>query len=270
MEMDGRKPESKKQYFQVLLQLQDRLRTNTEIHSDQPQSYFKCVLRDLVVDPGLGDIWYKKRLQLAPGEMLALPAPPVLVPIMDVPLDIGDFDIVGMDSIAPKARAPRIPIAKAKPKLIPFHLAIGPPPVADPSSSSSSSSSSSGNSIGFGFDVVGRRSAVTEWHELMDDGPRIKLDSYKPAGKQRYQRFIAECNHHHGCKCTKKRNANQTASYGASEPIAFLFAWAEAGHNCSADEHKDRKFVVQQARIAHFVGKLGARAKALTDLVTDK
>lgn len=269
--MDGRKPESKKQYFQTLLQLEDRLRSNGEVHSDQPQNYFKCVNLGLKVEPNLGDKWYKQRLQLKPGEVLALPAPPVALALedVDVDLDLGDFDIVGIGDTAPKKARPKRSAPKAKIAAaaapVPFHLPILPP--ADPSSSSSSSSSDA--SMGSDFDVVGvpTRSVVTEWQLPMDDGPRIKLDSYQPKGKQRYQRFIAECTVPGHCKCTKKRNANLTESYGPSEPVAFLLAWAEAGQHCTEAEHKSRKCVVPQARVAHFVGKLGHRAKALTDLV---
>ena len=270
LQFDGRKPETKKQYFKVLMKLEQHLQLQGSVRSDQPQNYFKCIHGGFKVEPNLGDAWYKQRLSTPPGEMLALPAPPVALPLGDAP-DSGDdeFDVVGVAAAAPKPkpkpRAARKAVAKAKADVVvPFALLDAPEP--KPPSSSSASTSSNESSEDSMFDVVGaKRSRVSEWHVIECPGcaVKVKLDSYKPTRKERYQRYIARCPIHKDC--TKKRNANLTASYGPVEPIAFLFAWADLGKDVTAEQHRNRHFKVPSVNVARFVGKLGNPAKALTD-----
>jgi hypothetical protein len=264
--MDGRKPESKKLYFQTLLKLEDYLHHNPSIHSDQPISYFKCVMQQMPIEANLGDEWYKQRLLLPQDAMLALPAPPAPEALADGSSSDGGFDVVGGTAPAAKVRvrrAPRVAVEAIVPfGVVPLHA---PPPPPPPDESSSSSSSASGeDSHDSEFDVVGR-SKVSEWFVLVPDGPRIKMDSYKPGGKRRYNRYIAKCTHHEG-GCTKKRNCNLKIRYGPCEPVAYLHAWNAMGAACSAAEHTVRGLVVPQAEVARFIGKIGDKAKPLLDL----
>jgi hypothetical protein len=264
LEMDGRKPESRLVYFQTLVRLRELLEHNQTIHSDQPTSYYQCVQQCYTVDANLGDKHYRLRLTMPRDSVLALPAPPPLdVPaIADGVADDG-FDVIGSDESAHEVR-PRQRKARAKPAL-PFPAApllpIGP---AEPSSSSSSSSGSNATSANSMFDMVGERSRVTDWITIFDGAPRMKLDSYKPAGKRRYQRFIAECTWH-GADCVKRRNSNLTESYGQTEPIAYLVAWNAMGEHCDKAAHKIRGFDVPAVNVARCVGQVGSKATPLID-----
>ena len=61
-EFDCRQPQtlSKKRYLQALLTLEQRLVANPRILSAQPISYYKLILRDVCVEPDLGDFAYQK------------------------------------------------------------------------------------------------------------------------------------------------------------------------------------------------------------------
>ena len=97
---DSRKLVSKRLYLQVLLSLKDRLVANKTITSNQVNSYYQLVLKDVPVEPSLGDAVYKRMLD---PSLLALPAPAVMPAIADGAMD--SFDVIG-DAVAKRKAAP--------------------------------------------------------------------------------------------------------------------------------------------------------------------
>merc|ERR1712110_676487 len=60
---DSRDPSRRKRYYQCLLNLPSALSANTEIFSDQPQSYYQLALQSVHVDIGLGGKRYKQMIR---------------------------------------------------------------------------------------------------------------------------------------------------------------------------------------------------------------
>ena len=249
---DSRKLVSKRLYLQVLLSLKDRLVANKTITSNQVNSYYQLVLKDVPVEPSLGDAVYKRMLD---PSLLALPAPAVMPAIADGAMD--SFDVIG-DAVAKRKAAPR-------PKL----LALMAPPGAEESSDAEAEessgdeqdSSSSSAKSSTSFDVVCGRGEVSEWHDVGANAPLMKVDRYKPRHKAVYVRFIAKCRHHPACM--KKRSSARIETFGRSEPIAYLAAWEAMGKDLTAVQHGQRGLEIPSLAVGEWVVLIGDKAEPL-------
>lgn len=276
---DGRKPQTRKMYFQCLLSLEQRIIANPSIASAQPQSYYKLVLMDQRVDAGLGDAAYKAKLKElkggAPG-VLALPGPAPWAKAVD---DDG-FDAV-LD--APEPPAAKVIGVKKKSAAsatiagLGYDFAAAPEPLpatvagalADaahhPTDASSSLDSSSSSSDG--FDAV--TSEAKEWIDLGLDGPRIKVDWYTPKDQPTYTRLIGRCMHHPGSGCERKRTTTATHEHGPHEPICFLYAWHEMGAHMSAAEHRQRGVPPTREAVARWADVLAPLCQPVLKAIHD-
>jgi hypothetical protein len=190
---DNRNAASKRCYYQVLLSLEWCLKTNPAISSNQPISYFRCILHDQKVLPNLGDQAYKALLDDADddGAMLALPGPD------NVPaLEDHGFDAVDASAeVSARPRRPMLRIGNGDAPRRPPLLALPVPEesgsgFSESGSGSSSSSSRSDSASVQSFDAVGfGRSEVGDWHNIA--GVQIKMDIPSPydCGKNHTQKI---------------------------------------------------------------------------------
>ena len=68
-------------------------------------------------------------------------------------------------------------------------------------------------------------------------GVQVRLEEYKPRGKNAYKRWIGKCTFHFNC--SRKRTAS-SCEHGPLEPLAYVSAWNELGAHLSRDEHVRR------------------------------
>ena len=225
---------------------------NFAIHSDQPQSYFRLVLKDVKTDPGLGDREYKRQFKAlkdggAPHvPLLALEAPhdPLLaLPMFDDKFDAAIDDGGLLSATGPKRKHrkkghddtlaltdfPIAPPLLALPEPSSVGAAVGADAVVESESSSSESVDK---------DKIG--GTYSDWMNI-GIGPDFKVLRYKPAGRPAYVQIITKCNHHPGGQCDKHRGTHFTKTHGDHEPIAYCFAWHDLGvHPMTAAEHRGR------------------------------
>ena len=248
---DGRNLASNKLYLQCCLQIDDVMRQNETMVSQQPQSYYKLMLRGGKVDANLGDKDYK---ELLGQEQLAIANDePDDVDVCEAPLAIAnavaddDVDVCGIvmpaiaDGLASDPTVPRAARGVAPPRAAAKPFALRPggpaPDVVDKAGSSSPSSSSSSGTASSDseVDVAG----VDAWTTLAD-GIKVRRDAYTPKNKAPYERWIMKCTHHK--KCVKKRTFAATKRFGRIEPLAYCFAWHNLGDSCDdAKAHMHRK-----------------------------
>jgi hypothetical protein len=225
-------------------------------------------LKDVVVEPDMGDAHYKGMLRKHSGDdegLLALPAP--VIPPAPLPIEDGvadEFD--GVHIPEGKAKRRRIAKAVAAPKVLALPAPPTPPAGVSPAHSSSSSSSdddgASAHSSVASFDIGLGRSAVGDWIEMdVPDCPAMKRDKYKPKGKVAYTRFIARCSHHEGCQ--KKRSAAMTHTHGDIEPVGFLAAWHAMGEHLDLATHGSRHLKVPADDVAIWCARIGVHAMPL-------
>ena len=138
---DGRDPRAHKQYFQVLLRIDDIVSRNVGgVHSGQPQSYYKLLLMDQTVQPDLGDLEYATRL----ADLKGVQAPKARAkrPIAALAVE-DDMDVVGGNALPVRDVAPYPvpkPIAKTKAAPRPLVARPAPLPLGDADKSKSTSS----------------------------------------------------------------------------------------------------------------------------------
>ena len=217
---DSRNPSPvRKYYYQVLLSLEDRLKVNPKVDSEQPGSYYQLVLRDVVVSANQGDKHYRNML----GDLGGDGGDVALVAAVGRPeaseFDVADAvaDAAGVPVVAPQERKPRAVKVALPPLALPEEHADSDDGDSSSSNSSSSSSSSSSRADSDGsFDVAKGRSAMSVWVDVGDGVPPFKLDKYKPRGKAAYVRLIARCLHHDNC--FKRRSTAKTSSLGDPNP----------------------------------------------------
>ena len=199
---------TRKEYYQCLLDLPALLAGGLPLlRSDQPISYYSCVLSGRNPPPNLGDTVYKKWLRgMAPAledrhassqlddEILeALPAPPA--PVLALP-------------------APPTPAVSAHPET---------------SSSSGSSSSSSSASSDSSDEVLGAAGAagVCPAIDVPDvpgtiDGGALRYEDRRT--RSGYQRYILKCTHHPNCILKRNIGVRQCNHFGLREPLGYLGA----------------------------------------------
>jgi hypothetical protein len=249
---DGRNLASNKLYLQCCLQIDDVMRQNETMVSQQPQSYYKLMLRGGKVDANLGDKDYK---ELLGQEQLAIANDePDDVDVCEAPLAIAnavaddDVDVCGIvmpaiaDGLASDPTVPRAARGVAPPRAAAKPFALRPggpaPDVVDKAGSSSPSSSSSSGTASSDseVDVAG----VDAW-TMLADGIKVRRDAYTPKNKAPYERWIMKCTHHK--KCVKKRTFAATKRFGRIEPLAYCFAWHNLGAlpGLDAKTHMHRK-----------------------------
>ena len=292
---DRREPQQKRCYYQALLALEDLLTVNKTIQSNQPQSYFKLVLKKVQVDPGRGDKVYRAMMAShRRGE--------VFQPLCDAPGDDqlqleddaanDEFDIGGGPApLEDQGRQQPRPITQrthpptGMPELDcedtaifgPNNIVANPPPESE---SSSSESTDQQVQQADDFDLAGAASTaevvgesqvtslITGWVELNVAHcccPGFKVDNYQPSHAVGYQRLIAKCKWH--INCEKKRASKFNATHGKIEPIAFLAAWHEQGESISREQHTSRKFKVRPEDTATWVTRLSGNAQQVVDLI---
>ena len=77
------------------------------------------------------------------------------------------------------------------------------------------------------------------------DGARLHWDGYE-------RRYILYCEHH-GARCSRRRAASLTQTFGIREPVAFLHAWHR--HGCREPRHNS--FVPTAAQVHQSMVELG-------------
>ena len=280
--LDIRSVQSKVLYLQTLLRLPELLDVNATVHSGEPPTYYALVLQQVKVEAGLGRKTYVDMLApiikgmpaLGNGDADDEPHEPEPIALEDGndndDSSDGGFELGGGDPVparrrrrakaAPKPKA-LSPDGKARPNDGPASPSSDPSDKASDSSTGSSSSVTSDGS--FALAGKGARSEVSGWFQI-PNGPKIKLDKYKPVGKRVYLRIIAQCGVH-GKACEKKRNVTHCVSLGKGEPIAYLSAWWELASTCSRDKHTQRNFRVPMDLVRTWHARIGSSADAFLD-----
>ena len=183
----------------------------TSMRSDQPQSYYKCLLANKLVQPLLGDKTYTAVLQNRP--LPALPAPAA------VPLPAPEPAAPDMDSDSGEL----LEVLDVIPPIGAHDHALALPPGGESGSDSSSAPD----------EIV--HSLVIDPVPLDLDGARLRFE----ASTHGYDRYIITCRYHHGCMKHRNRGRAQCKNFGAWEPLAFLAVWESRGMDCEPGEHVD-------------------------------
>jgi hypothetical protein len=176
------------------------------------------------------------------------------------------FDAPGSPKHAPEASASAVaPRAKRRKREV-----TDSPSASSAKSSSSSSFPGAASDRSDSFDGVsdggGERSRISEWVR-MEDGPRFKVDTYKPRSKKRYIRLVVECSHHDSCSKKRSVSEKQTENYGELEVVAHLLAWEEMGGVLTKAEHMDRRLRVAFADVTRHANDVGERSDLVCDLI---
>jgi hypothetical protein len=246
---DSREALRQKSYYRVLLRLPNLFLLCSRIPSDEPVSFYRCLLTGFAVTAGHPDKCYKAVLGTNQFDMDALiDAPPAGPAVLDrfgvaegdeppAPKSRPRQPGVRVRRAAPKAKVvskapplagpgppprdpPLPPPAEPLPVIVPMPLPAPPPP--EPSSSSSA--------------VVPARAppAVKKvkrgkrpW-EPFPTGGRIVFDKdYKPPVGPKYSTWFLECCHHDPCMRRRTTAARNTRVHGHLETLAFLHAWRD-------------------------------------------
>lgn len=220
--------------MQCLLDLEKNLGLTSEMPSGEFQSYYKCLLKDTAVFPGLGDPFYKAVLSgKDPPEPLAIEEGEADAPVQDNSDD--EIRVAGgveRPERKAKAKAKRRPVAPDEPleedfdwdlpDLIPDPVVEDlPPPVAPNVVDADAQDAVVVAAIQA---VVPRGRRRREYQPAVGEG-EIVLDRYQPANSPAYENWILRWEAH-GQTWEKKRNVTALATrvHGAIEPIAYLHA----------------------------------------------
>ena len=224
-------------YLQCVLDLPARLALVESIPPRHPQSYYKCLLRDIKVEPGLGD---KRYLRLLRGESLlaiedeAPPPPRAAVEGMEI-REVGFAP-------EPKAPAPRPPasVAVVAPEGL---LPIGDEPPVEPKAKGRAKAKPRAKAMvpePLGADVeiaviaapppaVPKAKAPARLpRNYLDDvigGGKVVFQDYRPESGPAYPNYILHFTHD-GKRYTRKRGVfrDSQLTHGAIEPLAYLHA----------------------------------------------
>lgn len=237
---------TQKFYLQCLLDLPERLTFTSRMPSNQPQSYYKCLLKKKLVEAGLGDKHY---LAVLKGE----PPPPPAA--LEDEMDGGDEDPIMLadehfaPAPAPKAKAkakaappiallplwlpgvedPPEPPAPLPPPIPPVVvpapggvLALVPDPIVVHAKAKAKAKA--------GPPPVPQR-APAHARDFIPavDGGLIAYQEYTPPGGRHYSNWIIRWEGEGGQKFERKRLVTDasTRSHGAIEPLAYLHALKE-------------------------------------------
>jgi hypothetical protein len=209
---------AKRFYFQCVLRIDAVLALGMEsMPSDQPQSFYRCLLKGHLAPPRIGDKAYLQILSGAPAP--ALPPAPEGLPIDD------DSDTV-LD----------VPYQECLPDHVAGVLQDAPhAPAADIVPDSSSDSE-----ILEAFQV----SACIHDLPATIDGASVRFENYH----NMYERYLLTCTYH--THCVKSRNCGfaQTKHFGAWEPLAYLAVWHAKGPSVLAENHVDVRVSLDEVR----------------------
>ena len=94
-------------------------------------------------------------------------------------------------------------------------------------------------------DAVHEEDAESPWPEFIE-GARCRVEQ-----RPEYTRLIARCTHHRDSARRRNVGADQIATLGPREPVAFLAVWLLSGANCTREEHPRVKpdMAEQRARL---------------------
>ena len=200
----------KKFYFQCLLALDRVLGLVDEMLSNQPQSYYRCLLAGHAVMPWLGDREYKRILN-GNGE-----APPAAAGghHADAAAVVARDDSSDLDMLEAGGAAQDCPDAAADAAAVAFDLSSSAPstPPALPGAEAEPAPGSPA-----------------------DRGPRIAAEEIVIDGAplRRYpDRYWIRCQHHEDCQKYRGCGPAQCRNFGDQEPIGFLGAWHRLGAAC--------------------------------------
>jgi hypothetical protein len=231
----------------------------SSIPSQEPQSFYKLLIRGIAAEPGMGDrhytLLFNEHRKRKGGQLLPLPAPEPL-PV------IGDMDdgILVDEPPSPERHLPRrdrprgrggraaargrggrggrgavVDVPPLPPDLPP---APGTPPLPPPPSPEPAGpdpgehSGDEGILVDDDAVVPGPPRRPPRFDRLkfypgIGDGVEVNWDSYTfPGDAHPSVRWAIRCPVH-GKKCVKTRRVvpNHVASFGAIEPLAYLHAW---------------------------------------------
>ena len=257
--MDSRNLTSKSLYVSTLLSLVDRLKVNNQISSNQPHTYFSLVLKDVKVEAGLGDKTYRRILdggEVGDDAALAIGDAEHGGVLCDAESGSCDFDAPGTSTV-PRPKRRRTGDKRALP--------LDDAAPASRSSSESEAGSTDEGASRSSFDGAGPRGEVTKWLN-MENGPRFKVDRYRPKRKKEYVRVCIECTYHDGCVKKRSVSTKHVSKYGDREIIAYLMAWNTHGGDVTQAEHCSRGFLVPQADVDRFAARVGNRADHIINL----
>ena len=205
-------------YLQCVLRLQSLFASGlTELPSNEPISFYKCLLSGRIVPKGLGDKEYRRQLGNLP--FLAIEG-------LDAdPLPVEDCEHVNSDASSSSSAIME-------------------------GSGMAAIEGGGGGEVGGGHldapagaieDGSDSESMMLEGEcdEGVADlpkyvgGARIRFDKFY----DQYSRYIITCTHHWGCEKKRGCGIEQTKNFGPWEPIAYLAVWERHGSHTSVERH---------------------------------
>ena len=245
--IDGSQAFSKKFYFQVLLDLPKHLALCDPLPSNQPQNFYKLLLRGEEVRPRLGDKEYKRLIALGDGDDVVHDLVPVanevavedLVVRSDTDSDIcvaGGRASLTIDDKQQEEGGGLVdpgPASDAGGDGVESEHGSTADPEKTPSghaaSSDGSQTSDSESAEESGCDItVSSVRRKFNWYEVPGGG-RISLQYYQPRSRTAYKRWQLFCGRDCHGRCSRYRSVSTGTCkhFGILEPVAFLMVWRD-------------------------------------------
>jgi hypothetical protein len=178
--------------------------------SDQPQSFYKCLLKGRCVAPALGDKEYTRLLDDTPLPLGA----PVVPAVMDDDSDHILEAICDSDGHADSRSCSE-------------HSSDN---FVEPAQAGADSGTESSDSHLLEASAPSLCLADIPSHV---DGARIRFENYRGV----YERYIITCTHHANCSKSRNCGGAQVRNFGEWEPLAYLAVWNAKGTDFSPETH---------------------------------